>query len=157
MTLTNTTTEAASTTPIPRPVPATFGRPVHGITARGAFVVMAVPAAIGCVLGFLLSGAVGIPTLAGWGLLLGSLVAAWKASPRLGWFTAFLPPLAMLSVVAVLGQVAIIGSRPTVVRELALVVAGLAATAPAQLASVAAVAGLIAWRRRRGGSGPRSD
>lgn len=128
-------------------------RALPGITARGAFVCMAATSAVGCVVGFFVSGAGAISPLAGWGLLLGSVFAGLKASPKLGWLPAFLPPLAMLAVVAILGQLTLIGSRPSLIREAAMVLAGLTATAPAQLASVAAVTGILYWRRRTSASG----
>lgn len=140
----------------PRPLdpvqPPLQARATPGITARGVFVVMAVPAAVGTAIGFLLSGAGAISPLAGWGLLLGSVFAGLKASPRLGWFPAFLPPLAMLTVVAVLGQVTLVGSWPSLIREVAMVLAGLTATAPAQLGSVTAVTVILYWRRRASAS-----
>lgn len=119
------------------------------MTARGAFLGMVAFAALGCGLGFVLTSAVAIPTLAGWGLLLGSVLVALLTSPRAGWFPVALPPLAMLTVVLVLGQLTLIGSRPTFVRELAMVVSNLTALAPAQVASVAAVAAILSARQRR--------
>jgi hypothetical protein len=125
------------------------------MTARGAYLTMAAFAAIGCGLGFVLTGAVAIPTLAGWGLLAGSVLAGLLASPRAGWFPVALPPLAMLTVILVLGQLTLIGSRPTFVRELAMVVSNLTAMAPAQVVSVAAVAAILFVRYRR--TSRRSD
>lgn len=120
-----------------------------GLTGTGSFLVMLIPALIGCVIGFLLTGATSIPPLAGYGLILGSVVAGLRVAPRLGWFPVCLPPLVMLVVVATAGQVTLIGSRPTIAREATMIMANLAATAPAQMASVAVIAVFVFVRRRR--------
>jgi hypothetical protein len=120
-----------------------------GLTGRGAFLFMAVPALIGCLIGFVVQGATTIPSLAGYGLIAGSLVAALRVAPRLNWFPVWLPPLAMLAVLAVAGQITLIGARPTVARELSMIMVNLAATAPAQIVAMVMVAVVIGLRRRR--------
>lgn len=110
---------------------------------------MTIPTLIGCLVGFALQGATSIPSVAGYGLILGSLAAAVKASPRLGWFPVWLPPVAMLLVILVAGQLTLIGSRPTVAREATMVMANLAATAPAQVIAMIVVAAVLFVRRRR--------
>lgn len=109
---------------------------------------MTVPALIGCLVGFALQGATSIPPAAGYGLILGALVAAAKSSPRLGWFPVWLPPVAMLLVILVAGQLTILGSRPTVAREATMIMANLAATAPAQVIAMIGVAMVLFLRRR---------
>jgi hypothetical protein len=124
-----------------------------GLKARGVFVIESAFAAVGCVIGFIVSGTTSIPTLAGWGLVIGSVVAALLSPPRLGWTAAWMPPLAITAVIAVLGQLTLLGAMPTFAREVALVAANLTSLAPAQLSSVAAAALILYLRRRRLGSG----
>ncbi len=120
-----------------------------GLTSRGAFLFMAAPALIGCLIGFVVQGATAIPAMAGYGLIVGSLVAALRVAPRLNWFPVWLPPLAMLTVIAVAGQITLIGARPTLAREVSMIMVNLAATAPAQIIAMAVVAAVIGLRRRR--------
>lgn len=119
-----------------------------GLTGRGTFLFMAVPALLGCLIGFVLQGATSVPPAAGYGLVLGSLVAAFKTSPRLGLFPIWLPPVAMAAVIALAGQLTLIGARPTLAREATMIMANLAATAPAQVAAMAVVAVVLIVRRR---------
>jgi len=106
------------------------------------------PAVIGCLIGFITSGVIAIPALAGWGLIVGSVAAAIKSPPRLGWAPVWLPPLAMLALIAVLGQVTLLGAMPTLAREVAMIAANLTTTAPAQLISVALAAAIVFARRK---------
>lgn len=119
------------------------------ITGRGVVLLMVAPTVVLCLIGFLVSGATSIPPLAGLGLILGSVAAALVAPARWGWFPAAFPPLVMMGVILVLGQITLIGSRPTIAREFAMVVSQLTATAPAQVASVLLMAALLYLRRRR--------
>lgn len=120
-----------------------------GLTGPASFLVMLIPALVGCVIGFLLTGATSIPALAGYGLILGAIVVGLRVSPRLRWFPVCLPPVVMFAVVATAGQVTLIGSRPTIAREATMIMANLATTAPAQMVSVAIIAVLVFVRRRR--------
>lgn len=128
---------------------ATFVAPTGGITGRGTFLVMVVAAAVGGLIGFVVSGLTVVPPLTGYGLIIGSLIGAITCSPRLGWFPVAFPPLALFAVVLVLGQVTLIGSGVSLTRELTMVLATLTAQAPAQLVSVALVWMILAIRRRR--------
>lgn len=134
-----------------RPIspPAAFVAPTGGITGRGTFLVMVVAAAVGGLIGFVVSGITVVPPLTGYGLIIGSLIGAITCSPRLGWFPIAFPPLALFAVVLVLGQVTLIGSGVSLTRELTMVLATLTAQAPAQVASVALVWIILAIRRRR--------
>ena len=60
------------------------------------------------------------------------------------------PPLVMLVVVLVLGQVTVMGATPTVARELAMIATNLAGTAPWQAFSVLAAGAVILIRHRLG-------
>ena len=148
------TAESSETTPGLAPPPASPQAPEtvtsrgSGLTGRGVLIFMTVPALIGCLVGFALQGATSIPPAAGYGLILGALVAAAKSSPRLGWFRGGLPPVAMLLVILVAGQLTILGSRPTVAREATMIMANLAATAPAQVIAMIGVAVVLFLRRR---------
>ncbi len=138
---------AADEVPAPAPA-ATTDLAARGLTGRGVFLFMVIPALIGCLVGFALQGATSIPPAAGYGLIVGSLLAALKASPRLGWFPVWLPPVAMLAVILIGGQLTLLGSRPTLSREATMTMANLAATAPAQIAAMAVVAVVLFVRRR---------
>ena len=127
----------------------TENRVFHGgMTARGAFLLLVICCAIGCGIGFLTSGTTSIPSQAGWGLVLGTVATALLSPPKLGWTVAWLPPLAAATVVAVLGQITLLGSTPTVAREIAMIAAGLTTLAPAQIVSVVIAIGLLALRRK---------
>lgn len=146
-------TETAAPTPRPLVTPAPPGRARSGplserITTRGLLLVMAAPTVVLCLIGFIVSGATSIPALAGLGLIVGSAAAAVIAPPRLGWLPVAFPPLVMLAVIVVLGQITLIGSRPTLVRELAMIVSQLTATAPAQVAAVVLMGAVLYLRRR---------
>jgi hypothetical protein len=112
------------------------------------FVIQAAFAAVGCAFGFVISGTSAIPILAGWGLLIGAVLSALASPAKLGWTAAWMPPLAAAAVITVMGQVTLLGSAPTLAREVGMVAAGLTAVAPAQLLSVL-LATLILWRRGR--------
>ncbi|MCH9720017.1 MAG: hypothetical protein K0U60_09135 [Actinomycetia bacterium] len=119
-----------------------------GVTARGAFLVIVVCCAVGCGIGFLTTGTTSIPSQAGWGLVVGSVIAALLSPPKLGWAVVWLPPLAAATVVALLGQVTLLGAAPTLAREIAMIAAGLTTLAPAQVLSVALAAVLLLLRRK---------
>jgi hypothetical protein len=136
-----------------RPVRSTGLREAPGLKTRGVFVIMTAFSAFGCLVGFIASGTAAIPSAAGWGLLIGSIIAAVLSPRRLGWTAMWMPPLAVAAVIAVMGQVTLLGSMPTVARELAMMAAGLTAVAPAQLASVVAAA-VILWVKRRAAAAP---
>lgn len=123
-------------------------REASGLKMRGVFVIMTAFATVGCIIGFVTSGTVSIPSAAGWGLLLGSITAAVLSPARLGWTAAWMPPLAITAVIVVMGQFTFLGSMPTFAREVAMVAANLTAMAPAQLLSVAAAAGILLLKRR---------
>ncbi len=119
-----------------------------GMTARGAFLLMAICCAIGCGIGFLAGGTTSIPSQAGWGLVVGTVIAALLSPPKLGWTVAWLPPLVAATVVALLGQITLLGSTPTLAREIAMIAAGLTTLAPAQVLSVALAIALLLVRRK---------
>jgi hypothetical protein len=119
-----------------------------GITARGAFLLIAICCAIGCGVGFLTGSTTSIPSQAGWGLVIGTVIAALLSPPKLGWTVAWLPPLAAATVVALLGQVTLLGSTPTLAREIAMIAAGLTTLAPAQVLSVTIAIVLLLVRRK---------
>lgn len=125
-------------------------RPVSrgGVTARGAFLVIVICCAVGCGIGFLTAGTTSIPSQAGWGLVVGSVIAALLSPPKLGWTVVWLPPLAAATVVALLGQVTLLGATPTVAREIAMIAAGLTTLAPAQVLSVVLAAALLLLRHK---------
>lgn len=146
------TAAAAAPETAAAPVGAASPRPAlreaPGLKMRGVFVIMTAFATVGCIIGFVTSGTISIPSAAGWGLVLGSITAAVLSPPRLGWTAAWMPPLAITAVIAVMGQFTFLGSMPTFARELAMVAANLTAMAPAQLLSVAAAAGILLLKRR---------
>ena len=133
--------------PEPAP-PAPLVAPSGGVTARGTFLLVLTGAAIGCLIGFVLSGVTVVPATAGYGLIAGSVLGALICSPRLGWFPVAFPPLALFTVAVAFGQVTLLGTGFSVTRELAMLLSTLTAQAPAQLVSVVAVALILAIRRR---------
>ncbi len=134
--------------PEPAP-PAPLVAPSGGVTGRGTFLLMLAGSALGCLIGFVLSGVTVMPALAGYGLIAGAVLGALICSPRLGWFPVAFPPLALFTVAVIFGQVTLVGTGFSVTRELAMLLSTLTAQAPAQLASVVAVALILAIRRRR--------
>ncbi|MFN8126238.1 MAG: hypothetical protein U0R64_07005 [Candidatus Nanopelagicales bacterium] len=144
LTGTTATLDEPRVTPTPTPsVPLS-----RRITLRGLLLLLAGPTFVLCLIGFVVSGATSIPPLAGIGLMLGSVAVGLVAPPTLGRLPIAFPPLVMLAVILVAGQVTLIGSRPTLGREFAMVVSQLTATAPAQVGSVAIIAVLLFLRRR---------
>ena len=120
-----------------------------GLTLRGAFLVMLLSSSVACVIGFFSSGTTSIPSQTGWGLVIGTLVAALLVPARLGLTVVWLPPLVAATTVVLLGQITLLGSSLTFARELAMVAAGLTSLAPAQLLSVGVAALVLAYRRLR--------
>ena len=120
-----------------------------GLTLRGAFLVMLLSSSVACVIGFFSSGTTSIPSQTGWGLVIGTLVAALLVPARLSMTVVWLPPLVATATVVLLGQITLLGSSLTFARELAMVAAGLTSLAPAQLLSVGVAALVLAYRRLR--------
>ena len=120
-----------------------------GLTLRGAFLVMLMSSSVACVIGFFSSGTTSIPAQTGWGLVIGTLVAALLVPARLSLTVVWLPPLVAATTVVLLGQITLLGSSLTFARELAMVAAGLTSLAPAQLLSVGVAALVLVYRRLR--------
>ncbi len=120
-----------------------------GLTLRGAFLVMLSFSSAACVIGFFSSGTTSIPSQTGWGLVIGTLVAALLVPARLSKTVVWLPPLVAATTVVLLGQITLLGSSLTFARELAMVAAGLTSLAPAQLLSVGVAALVLVYRRLR--------
>ena len=120
-----------------------------GLTLRGAFLVMLLSSSVACVIGFFSSGTTSIPSQTGWGLVIGTLVAALLVPARLSMTVVWLPPLVATTTVVLLGQITLLGSSLTFARELAMVAAGLTSLAPAQTLSVGVAALVLVYRRLR--------
>ena len=120
-----------------------------GLTLRGAFLVMLLSSSVACVIGFFSSGTTSIPSQTGWGLVIGTLLAALLVPARLSLTVVWLPPLVAATTVVLLGQITLLGSSLTFARELAMVAAGLTSLAPAQLVSVGVAALVLIYRRLR--------
>lgn len=140
-------------TPI-RPAPALTAnpRPVSrrkiSVAPRGALVLVMAFGATACLLGFVLSGTGAVPRLTGLGLVLGAIVASLRVSRENAWVSVWAAPPAMALIAATLGQITLLGSAPTIAREVAMMLTALTATAPAQLLAVVTAATITYLRKR---------
>ncbi|MDP4014619.1 MAG: hypothetical protein U0990_04415 [Candidatus Nanopelagicales bacterium] len=122
--------------------------PFGSLSPRAVLVVVLAAGALGCVLGFVISGATLIPASASWGLVAGAFVGAALVRLSDTWAAIWAPPLAMLGIAATLGQITLLGGPVTVARETAMILTALAGSAPAQVIAVVGAAVICAARRR---------
>ncbi|MDZ7576964.1 MAG: hypothetical protein U0904_02120 [Candidatus Nanopelagicales bacterium] len=122
--------------------------PFGPLSPRAVLLVVLAAGALGCVLGFVISGATLIPASASWGLVAGAFVGAALVRLSDTWAAIWAPPLAMLGIAATLGQITLLGGPVTVARETAMILTALAGSAPAQVIAVVGAAVICAARRR---------
>lgn len=87
-----------------------------------------------------------IPAITGWFLALSSFAVAAVIRERDKLMAVWLPPLVMALVIAVLGQITLLGSSPTIARELSMFFAAMASAAPAQVIAVGGAFLIVKWR-----------
>jgi hypothetical protein len=122
------------------------------LTSRGTFALILVATSAACVTGFVVSSAAVIPAMAGWSLAVASLLAATVIRERDRLMAIWMPPLVMALVVAVLGQITLLGASPTIAREVSMFFAAMASSAPAQVVAVGGAFLILRWRfpKKRG-------
>lgn len=131
--------------------------PRGGLTSRGAFVMILTVTSAACVAGFLMTSAAVIPAIAGWGLALSAIAAATLIREPDKLMAVWLPPLVMALVIGVLGQVTLLGSSPTLARELSMFLAAMASAAPAQVVAVLGTFIIVRWRFPKGRKHTKTD
>lgn len=87
-----------------------------------------------------------IPAIAGWSLAISSLAAATVIRERDKLMAVWIPPLVMALVIAVLGQITLLGTSPTIAREISMFLAAMASAAPAQVVAVGGAFLILRWR-----------
>ena len=130
----------------PTSKPASRRGPRGFLTSRGAFIVILVATSAACVAGFLISSAAVIPAVAGWFLAISSLAAATVIREKDKLMAIWLPPMVMALVIAVLGQITLLGTSPTIAREVSMFLAAMASAAPAQVVAVTGAFLIVRWR-----------
>lgn len=139
-------TERATDQELPAQPSAHHRGPRGFLTSRGAFVMILIVTSAACVIGFVVTSAAVIPAIAGWSLALSSLLAAAFIRERDKLMAVWNPPLVMALVVGVLGQVTLLGTAPTLARELSMFLAAMASAAPAQVIAVLGSFLIVRWR-----------
>ena len=125
------------------------------LTGRGAVAMSLFATSAACVTGFLMTSAAIIPAMAGWFLALSSLAVATVIRERDKLIAVWQAPLVMALVIAVLGQITLLGTSPTMAREVSMFFAAMASAAPAQVAAVGGAFLVVRWRFPRQRSHPR--
>jgi len=121
-------------------------QPIINLNGRGVLLFVLFATMVSGAIGLVVSGATVFPPLAGWGMLLSTVLGAAVVRRPDRLVALWCGPVVLAITVAVLGQITLLGATPTLVREFSMFWAAMSSAAPLQLLAVALAALVTRWR-----------